>query len=107
MTNLDIISKVKSELLYTIDDMLLQHYVEKGLAFASNIACYKVDDLPDTLKYYVIDAVVEALNKRGSEEKNSENALGVSATFTFKDMEESLRHKLRNKKNPKSLRGYY
>ena len=100
-TNLE---KVKFELgTYSVDDSTIEYYIDKFTDIACNITHFTI--LPTELEYYVISSVVEALNRREHEGEKSSSALGVSTTFSFKDIEEGLKFKLRGKKNPRALLG--
>ena len=97
------INSVKIELIVEVEDEIIQHFIDK----AKNIACeytgYSI--LPENFNSYVIDAVVESINKRGFEGNASNSQLGNSTTFAYKDLEESLHKKLRRYKNARLLLG--
>ena len=101
LTNLE---KVKMEIEgYEASDDLINYYLDKYTEMACNITHYTV--LPTELDNYVISTVVEAINRRTHEGEKSNSSLGVSTTFSYKDIEESLKAKLIGKKNPLSLVG--
>ena len=100
----EIVNDVKIELDdNSVKDTMIIHYVEKAVKMASNISGF--DDLPTEFAPYIVDTVVEALNRRLNEGISQKSAVGVSTTFIFKDMEKSLASKLRGKRNPQKLVG--
>lgn len=101
LTNLE---KVKMEIEgYQVSDDIINYYIDKYTTIACDITRYKT--LPTKLENYVISSVVEAINRRTHEGESSNSSLGVSTTFSYKDIEEGLRMKLKGKKNPFSIVG--
>lgn len=102
---MELLEQVKMELNPNIKlpDNVLQYYIDKAIDMAYDITGY--NDLPSSILHYVVSVVVESINRRGNEGNSSKGALGVSTTFAYKDIEESLRKKLRGKKNPMLLVG--
>lgn len=102
----NIVEQVKLELDdNSVKDNVIKHYVEKSIKLASHITNF--DNMPTEFAPYIVDVVVEALNRRTNEGVSNKSALGVSTTFVYNDIEKSLKAKLKGKRNPRSLVGQH
>lgn len=90
-----------------IPDELILRYCEKGLCIASEVTYYNVASLPIQFNESIINAIVETIQRKTNEGIKSFNNASGSYNFTFEDIEDSLRKKLKGKKNPLSLIGKY
>lgn len=104
---MEMLEKVKIELgsNFKIGDDVIQYYINKCTDIALGATGYI--ELPSSLECYVVSAVVECINRRENEGTKSKSALGVSTTFSYNDIEESLRNKVKGKRNPMNLIGRY
>ena len=104
---MEMLDKVKIELgsNFKIGDDVIQYYIDKCTEVALNATGYI--KLPSNLDCYVVSAVVECINSRENEGTKSKSALGVSTTFSYNDIEESLKSKIKGKRNPMNLLGRY
>ena len=102
--NIDVSSQVKimlgdENVNIDVIDLYCEHAYEKACEIT------KYDKLPKKLENNIVDAVVECLNRKGHEGFSSRTELSTSTTYSFKDLDESLKAKLRGKTNPLSLIG--
>lgn len=75
----------------------------------SNIACVETGykKLPKYFYEYIVNAVVESYERMGNEGMTNRSELGVNTTYAYKDIEDSLKSKLKGKKNPRMFLGYW
>ncbi|MFI3251863.1 MAG: hypothetical protein R3Y60_01855 [bacterium] len=90
-----------------VSDELIIRYCEKGINIASEVTFYDVASLPIMFNESIINAVVETIQKRNNEGLSNFSNISGSYTYSYQDMEQSLRKKLRNKRNPMSLVGKF
>lgn len=102
---MEMLDKVKIELgsNFNINDEIINYYIEKCTNIAKETLGYST--LPSSVEDVVVSAVVECINRRENEGTKSKSALGVSTTFSYNDIEDSLKKKLKGKRNPMNLVG--
>lgn len=102
----DIDSLRKRVSLFTtsdLDDELIEEYINHALSIAElECSCKYV---PKRIQYIVVDTVVECIERRGHEGFSNRSELSTTTSYFFKDLEDSLKSKLKGKKNPNRLIG--
>lgn len=86
-----------------VDDEIIEDCLENALSFAE-VQC-GVTTLPTSVQYMVVSVVLEYLERRGHEGIDSRTELSTSTTYSYKDIHESLKAKLKGHKHPNSLLG--
>lgn len=84
-------------------DELIQSLMDDYAQVICNETFYKT--LPRQFYPYLISAVVESCQRLGHDGMYSRSELGVNTTYSYKDIEESIRQKLRGKRNPRAFLG--
>lgn len=86
-----------------VDDEVIEDCLVNALSFAE-IQC-GVTTLPTKVQYMVVSVVLEYLERRGHEGISSRTELSTSTSYVYKDIQESLKEKLKGHKHPNSLIG--
>lgn len=87
------------------NDTFLRILIENLSVQACTMTGYK--ELPKNFYSIIASCVVEYFNRLGNEGMNSRGELGVSTSYSYKDIEDSLRQKLKGKKNPRLFLGIW
>jgi hypothetical protein len=88
-----------------ITDESIKLYVNTYAKIVCTETCYK--ELPTEFIPYVLSATVESCQRQGNEGMASRSELSVSTSYSYKDIEESIRNKVRGKRNPRAFLGYW
>lgn len=97
--------KLKMEADTNIPDETIISFIEDYSEMARIETCYI--ELPTQFYPYVINAVVESCVRMGNEGMSNRSELGTNTSYSFKDISDSLKFKLRGMKNPRSFLGYW
>ena len=95
--------KLKISANIQVSDDLINLYIEDAIKSACLYTGYTT--LPSDFEHLIVDIVVESINRRGNEGVSNNSGLGISTTYLFKDIEDSVRSKFKGKKNPSLLVG--
>lgn len=87
------------------DDSFLKMIIENLSNQACTMTGYK--ELPQNFYSIVASCIVEYFVRLGNEGMTNRNELGVSTSYAYKDIEDSLRQKLKGKKNPRLFLGIW
>ena len=97
--------KLKLEKDIPIDDETIKSFIEDYSEIARVETCYI--ELPEQFFPYVVVAVVESCIRMGNEGMVQRTELSTNTSYSFKDITDSLKFKLRGMKNPRSFLGYW
>jgi hypothetical protein len=103
------------EMLYDIkvrlgeDNQVNDEVIQSLIADYTTIVCNETyyESLPKNFIPYVKSAVIESCQRLGHEGMSSRSELSVTTGYSYKDIEESIRSKVKGKKNPKAFLGYW
>lgn len=95
--------KVSSLTTNEVDDEVIEDCLENALTFAE-VQC-GVEILPTKIQYTVVSVVLEYLERRGHEGISSRTELSTSTSYVYKDIQDSLRSKLKGHRHPNTLIG--